>query len=233
MYVVRFTEEQLLLAMGYKPPKANAGISQTVKENTVVTLDGSNSFGTDNSITSYFWKQTEGTLVTLSDATAVQPTFKAPDVGPDGETLTFILTVTDYVGLKHTNSSIVNVTWVNEPPPAKNDCFIATAVYESRMAGEINILRKFRDNVLLTNPIGRSFVEFYYNVSPPMADFIAKHDNLRAMVRLGLLPVISVSWITLKLGFIPTLVLMIIPISGLIFIINVRKKGSSGLRVPL
>ncbi len=225
VYVVRFTEKQLLLAMGYKPPKASAGISQTVKENTEVTLDGSLSLGTDNIITSYFWKQTEGTLVTLSDATAVQPTFKAPDVDQDGEELTFMLTVTDYVGLQHTNSSVVNVT-------AQNDCVIATAAYGSRMAEEINTLRKFRDNVLLTNPIGRSFVQFYYNISPPMAAFIAKHDNLRAIVRIGLLLVISVSWTTLKLGFIPALVLMTIPISGLIFIINVRKKGSSGLRVP-
>jgi len=106
-------------------------------------------------------------------------------------------------------------------------CFIATAAYGSRMAKEVNILRNFRDSVLLPHSIGKSLVEFYYRVSPPMADFIAKHDSLRAMVRVGLLPVVSVSWVALKLGFIPTFVLMIFLVSGLIFIVNVRKKNRS------
>ena len=38
----------------------------------------------------------------------------------------------------------------------------------------------------MPNRIGRSFVKAYYKYSPPMADFIAKHDSLRAMVRIGL-----------------------------------------------
>ena len=76
------------------------------------------------------------------------------------------------------------------------------------MAKEINILKSFRDNVLLTNSIGKTFVKIYYNYSPPMANFIAKHDGLRAMVRISLLPVVGMSWVALKLGLFPTMVLM-------------------------
>jgi len=34
-------------------------------------------------------------------------------------------------------------------------------------------------------------VAFYYTVSPPLADFIAKHDVLRALTRLSLMPVVA------------------------------------------
>jgi len=68
------------------------------------------------------------------------------------------------------------------------------------MAPHVKILRDFRDNFMLGNPVGKSFVRFYYTYSPPMADFIAKHDNLRTVVRVSLLPVVGISWITLKIG---------------------------------
>ena len=56
--------------------------------------------------------------ITLNDPTAMQPAFDPPDVGPEGEALTFQLTVTDSGGLKDTDTCIVNVVWVNTPPVA-------------------------------------------------------------------------------------------------------------------
>jgi len=61
-------------------PTADAGPDQTVNEGDTVTLDGSNSSDLDDGIASYLWDQTGGTPVPLSDPTAVQPTFTAPDV---------------------------------------------------------------------------------------------------------------------------------------------------------
>ena len=101
------------------PPIADAGSDQTVNEGVTVTLDASNSMDLDDGIASYQWTQLgNNTQVTLSSDTAEQPSFTAPNVGISGESLTFQLTVTDNGNLKTTDTTIVNVTWINEPPVA-------------------------------------------------------------------------------------------------------------------
>ena len=69
-------------------------------------------------------------------------------------------------------------------------CFIATASYGSYLSSEVIVLREFRDDYLLTNDIGRAFVEFYYKYSPPIANYIAEHSLLRSLVRLCLTPIV-------------------------------------------
>lgn len=102
-------------------------------------------------------------------------------------------------------------------------CFIATAAYGSHMANQVNILKDFRDQVLLPHSIGKGFVKFYYKFSPPIADFIAKHNNLRAMIRVSLLPFIGISWVALKIGLTPTLVFMFLFGCGLVCTNRVKK----------
>ena len=102
-------------------------------------------------------------------------------------------------------------------------CFIATAAYGSPMEPHVKILRAFRDRILLVNAIGRGFVRLYYKYSPPIANFIANHDSLRTIVRVSLLPVVGVSWIALKMGFVATMALMFFLVAGLIGIIGFRK----------
>ncbi len=72
-------------------------------------------------------------------------------------------------------------------------CFIATAAYGSSMADDVQYLRGFRNEYLLTNSAGRKFVELYYRYSPPLAEYIRQHENLRAAVRWMLSPLVKLS----------------------------------------
>jgi hypothetical protein len=101
-----------------EPPLANAGPDQAVSERSFVTLDGSSSLDIDDGVGAYFWAQTEGPTVTLSNPTSSQPTFTAPSTGINGDSLSFTLTVTDAGGLQNSDSCIVNVSWQNKPPTA-------------------------------------------------------------------------------------------------------------------
>jgi len=76
--------------------------------------------------------------------------------------------------------------------PVTGYCFIATAAYGTETASQLDVLRDFRDQVLLGNALGSRFVEAYYKVSPPVADFIERNDFLRAVVREALVnPVVN------------------------------------------
>jgi len=73
------------------------------------------------------------------------------------------------------------------------ECFVATAAYGTDTAEEINILREFRDVVLLTSRLGAEFVSLYYEVSPSIAEVISQHDFLRTAVRVGFIdPVVAI-----------------------------------------
>jgi parallel beta-helix repeat protein len=72
-------------------------------------------------------------------------------------------------------------------------CFIATAAYGTDTAKEIDILREFRDEVLLPNSLGAEFVSLYYKTSPPIADLISQHEVLRTAVRVGFVdPIVAI-----------------------------------------
>ena len=79
-----------------------------------------------------------------------------------------------------------------EPDPIEV-CFIATAAYGTDSAVQIDTLREFRDTVLMPNRLGAAFVSLYYRTSPPIAEFISRHQALRTVVRVGFVdPVVGI-----------------------------------------
>lgn len=76
---------------------------------------------------------------------------------------------------------------------SEEGCFIATAVYGTPLAPEIDILRDFRDEFLLESEAGKKFVDFYYQNSPPIAKFISEHSTIKGVVReVGVKPLVEI-----------------------------------------
>jgi len=73
------------------PPEADAGLNQEVYVGDSVTLYGSGTDADGDTLT-YAWAQSDGTEVVLSDASAAEPSFTAPDAPG---VLVFSLTVND------------------------------------------------------------------------------------------------------------------------------------------
>jgi hypothetical protein len=130
----------------------------------------------------------------------------------------------DYNGL---NPSDVTVTHAGNDSGGSGGCFIATAAHGSPLAKHVKVLRKFRDHFLLTSRIGKRFVCFYNTHSPPMADFIKKHDRLQMVVRLILIPLVGIGWLALKIGMVFTMALILFLGTGLIGLVRwVTLKGA-------
>jgi hypothetical protein len=76
-------------------------------------------------------------------------------------------------------------------------CFISFSASGSWLENYLDMLRKFRDAFLLTSALGKTLVGFYYRHSPSAVGFIAQHDFLRGVARIGLVPAVGLSWLTL------------------------------------
>ena len=67
---------------------------------------------------------------------------------------------------------------------------------------------------MMTNNLGKRFVHFYYRHSPPLANYIAKHETLKVLIRGALLPVIGVCALVLNFPF-----WIVIGLGGLFFFV--------------
>jgi serine protease len=104
-------------------------------------------------------------------------------------------------------------------------CFIATAAFGSPLERHVQILRDFRDRILLDSSAGKAFVQFYYRTSPPIADKIAQSKSLRFLTRIALMPVICIAYSIVHLGMLTTMFLLTIILLTVIFVIRILRKN--------
>lgn len=105
----------LLGTHNYKPV-ANAGADFEIDEKTEGFLDGSASSDPDGDDLTYLWEDLDG--LGLTDLTAVNPSFTAPDVAEDTD-FSVVLTVND--GERNSDPVTIVVTVKNVPlPPVAN-----------------------------------------------------------------------------------------------------------------
>lgn len=129
--------------------------------------------------------------------------------------------------LRITSDSAISADNAAAAVSVSSFCFIATAGY-GEATGEVGILCDFRDQCLKTNPLGRMFVKAYYTVSPPIADFIAEHETLKAATRVALKPLVAVAVYALEpellVEELPFIIMGIGAFGGIVAVAVVRRR---------
>lgn len=81
-------------------------------------------------------------------------------------------------------------------PEKKGICFIATATYGSELSPEVQFLRGFRDQGVMSTFAGSQFMavfnQFYYSFSPSVASVIADNSLVRGVMNVILYPLIGI-----------------------------------------
>ncbi len=70
-------------------------------------------------------------------------------------------------------------------------CYIATCVYGSYDCPEVWTLRRFRDNIIATNILGRVFIKTYYAISPTLVKWFGNKTWFKKLWKIPLDKMIS------------------------------------------
>jgi peptide/nickel transport system substrate-binding protein len=82
------------------------------------------------------------------------------------------------------------------PGTQPSGCLIATAAFGSELTPQVQYLRNFRDNFILSTASGSAFMNtfnsVYYSFSPQVADYEREQPWLQSMVKAGLYPLFGI-----------------------------------------
>ena len=151
-----------------------------------------------------------GTEYTFAVSAGIQPVYylavRAVDSTPQQNQSAFSTEVSLELGdpveseLSNTLTAIPEEV-IPYPDLPDKGCFIATAAFGAKWAGEVQVLREFRDKYLLTHAPGRWFVGWYYRNGPTAAEFIERHTELKPLVRALLWPLVALAAFALGASF--------------------------------
>lgn len=127
-------------------------------------------------------------------------------------------------------------------------CVIATAAFGSELSPEVQFLKQFRDEKAMSTFSGKMFMAAfnaaYYSVSPPIANFIAKHSWAASVVRILIHPLVAVLRFTtgfseyidgdeasmLSCGLLASMLLGLIYLFPFLFLIHYARRDVQFLR---
>ncbi len=171
-------------------PTATADIIR--RDITITADDKSKVYGRADPALSY--QVTNGSLATGDEFTGELQREPGEAVG-NYTIMQGTLAIDDYNNGDNYNLTFVEGTFSITPCPQCTSILpcIILATYDGETSSAATTLRRFRDEFLMTNPVGRALVDAYYRISPPTAEFITEHPGLKPVVRAGLLPAVAVS----------------------------------------
>lgn len=105
----------------------------------------------------------------------------------------FSVTAYDAFGSESRHSN--EITWGTDTLDMDSSGFhggIVVVAYGSARAGEVLLLKRFRDHHLEQNMFGRIVIAVYGQVSPPLADLARRNEAFRVIARWGLSSVVYV-----------------------------------------
>ena len=84
---------------------------------------------------------------------------------------------------------------VPEQTKSTGGCLIATAIYGTELAPQVQQLRELRDDILLQTSSGSAFMtgfnEIYYSFSPTVADWERQYPAFKELVKVTITPMLS------------------------------------------
>ncbi len=113
-------------------------------------------------------------------------------------------------------------------PDSNSGCFIATAAYGHYSAPQVQALRHFRDQYLITNRLGSAFVRWYYAHSPDAAAWLDANPEYKPVVRAALLPAVGLSLFMTQTSLAIKIFILMIAVCISAFAFRRRRLSGSG-----
>lgn len=83
-----------------------------------------------------------------------------------------------------------------QPQPTQSQCLIATAAFGSELTPQVQYLRYFRDNYILSTASGTAFMKvfdsIYYSFSPLVAEYEREQPWMQSTVKVALYPLFGI-----------------------------------------